>query len=108
MGFVTGCVVVAQRAFDMIPADVRDAFKAAGAKLQNRMEDLGRLQDEQLLHGGMFVKQGLKQVPVSTDLRTSYQKAASTARTQLGKKLVSGPQLDQVQQLLDEYRQQKK
>jgi TRAP-type C4-dicarboxylate transport system substrate-binding protein len=108
MGFVTGCVVIAQRAFDQIPADQREAFKAAGAKMQNRFEDLGRVQDEQLLHGGMFAKQGLRPVPVSTDLKSSYEKAALSARSQLGKKLVGGPQLEQVQQLLEEFRAQKK
>src|SRR5262249_46757868 len=106
MGFVTGCVVVSQRAFDTIPSEVRDAFRAAGAKLQARMEDLGRQQDESLLHGGLFVKQGLKQLSVPSDLKQGYEKAARGARTELGKKLVPQSVQEQVQSLLEEFRHQ--
>jgi TRAP-type C4-dicarboxylate transport system substrate-binding protein len=105
MGFVTGCVMVSQRAYDQIPIDARDAFRAAGAKLQMRFEDLGRTQDEQLLHGGLFIKQGLKPMAAEAALRDAYHKAALEVRARLGDKLAPRSTIDRVQALLDEYRQ---
>jgi TRAP-type C4-dicarboxylate transport system substrate-binding protein len=108
MGFVSGCIVVSQRAFDTIPMGARDAALASANKLQARMEDLGKQQDEALLHGGGFSKQGLKQTSVSAEMRDSFRKAALAARAELRNKLVTEKPLEQVQQLVDEFRRQRK
>jgi len=106
LGFVTGCIVLAQRAFDQIPAEQRENFRAAAAKLQLRFEDLGRQQDEALMSGGLFMKQGLKTVPATAEFRRQYEKAIREARLKLGETLVPKPELEKVSQLLDEYRAQ--
>jgi len=108
IGFVSGCILVSQRAFDTVPADARDAFRGATAKLATRMEDLGRQQDDALLHGGLLARQGLKLVQATPELKQSYDQRARAARTELGHKLVPGPQLEQVQQVLDELHRQGK
>jgi TRAP-type C4-dicarboxylate transport system substrate-binding protein len=108
MGFVSGCIVVSLRAFDQVPLETRDGFRAAAAKLQMRFEDLGRLQDEQLLHGGLFLKQGLKPMTPEEALRDGYRKAALELRGTMATQVAPRGQLDKVQQLLDEYRRGKR
>jgi TRAP-type C4-dicarboxylate transport system substrate-binding protein len=107
MGFVSGCITVSQRAYDSLPNEQRDVLRAAAAKAQQRFEDLGRQQDEALLHGGLFVKQGLTVVPVAPELKDAYERAALLARTQLADKLVPHAQLQRAQQLLEDYRRHK-
>jgi TRAP-type C4-dicarboxylate transport system substrate-binding protein len=102
MGFVSACVLIAQRAYDQIPLQARDAFRAATAKLQVRFADLGRQQDEALMHG--FTKQGLKPLPVTPEFRTAYAKAARAVREQLQPKLVPKATLARVQDVLDQFR----
>jgi TRAP-type C4-dicarboxylate transport system substrate-binding protein len=108
MGFVNACVVVTQRAFDQIPAGSRDAFRAAGAKLQGRFEDVGRQQDDALFKGGLFARQGLRMISASTDFVKQYEQAAMSAHRKLAESLVPRPQLERVQSLLDEYRARKR
>jgi TRAP-type C4-dicarboxylate transport system substrate-binding protein len=102
LGFVTGCVLLADRAFDLIPPQHRELFRSSGAKLQMRMQDLGKQQDDQLL-GGLFQKQGLKPVSVSETFRAEYDQAAHSAQQKLGDKLVPKAQLDRTLQVLGEY-----
>jgi TRAP-type C4-dicarboxylate transport system substrate-binding protein len=104
MGFLNACVMVSQRAFDLVPAESREAFRAAGAKLQRRMEDMGRLQDEQLLKGGLFVKQGLTPRTAEPGLRDGYEKAARDARVKLAPQLAPRSQIEKVEHFLAEYR----
>ncbi|MGZ3440293.1 MAG: TRAP transporter substrate-binding protein DctP, partial [Polyangia bacterium] len=63
LDFITGCVVVSDRAFDPLPQSSREAIKAAGVKLGVRFADIGVQQDAMLLNG-LFKKQGVTTVPV--------------------------------------------
>jgi TRAP-type C4-dicarboxylate transport system substrate-binding protein len=79
LGFLSACLIVANRAFDPLPVEAQDAIKAASAKFQARMETVGREQDAALL-GGLFAKQGLHPLPVSDELRRQLEAVARAAR----------------------------
>ncbi len=105
LGFLSGCILVSSKAFDTIPIDSREPFKAAAAKLQARMQDLGRQQDDALLNG-LFAHQGLHPVPVTARFRSEYDAAAREAQQQLGEKLAPRAQLDKILALLAEFNRQ--
>jgi len=103
LDYISACLLVARRAFDPLPLEVRKALEAAAAKLRVRFEDLGRRQDAALL-GGVFARQGLEAVPASGSLRAEYLAATRAARDRLGERLVPRPLLERVQSVIDEYR----
>src|SRR6476469_3083980 len=87
LGFLSGCLIVANRSFDSLPLAGQQAFRAAAAKLQARVEDMGRQQDAALLNG-LFARQGMKPVPPSRTFRAEFFAAARVAREKLGDKIV--------------------
>jgi TRAP-type C4-dicarboxylate transport system substrate-binding protein len=103
VGYVQGCMMVANRARDRLSMRQRDAVMSAAAKCSHRFEDVGRQQDEQLL-GGLFERQGLKTIPLSPALRAQYFEAARAARERLGEKLLPKALLDTVMRMLADYR----
>jgi TRAP-type C4-dicarboxylate transport system substrate-binding protein len=103
VGYVQGCLLVANRAWDPLTQPERQAVMAAGAKCAHRFEEVGRDQDAQLL-GGLFARQGLQTVALSPALRAQYFEAARAARERLGDKLLSRTLLDDVMRLLADYR----
>jgi TRAP-type C4-dicarboxylate transport system substrate-binding protein len=103
MGFLTGCLLVANRAFDAVSPEAQQAIRTAAAKFQARMEDVGRQQDQALLDGG-FQRQGLQRVTVSDAFRNEFFAAARAAREQRGAALVPAELLARVNAWLDEYR----
>src|SRR5207253_310123 len=46
MGFLSGCLLVANRTFDAIPVEHQRALRSAAATFQAHMEDIGREQDQ--------------------------------------------------------------
>jgi TRAP-type C4-dicarboxylate transport system substrate-binding protein len=103
MGFLSGCLIVANRAFDALPLDAQRAMRAAAAKLQIRVEQMGREQDAAILKG-MYARQGLTPVPVSPSLRAEFFQQAHEARDQLHEKLVPDTLYKNVMTLLADYR----
>ncbi len=103
VGYVQGCMLVANRAWDRLPLRQRDVVRAAAAKCAHRFEEVGRQQDAQLM-GGLFERQGLKMVALSPALRAQYFDAARAARERLGEKLLPRALLDEVMRLLADYR----
>jgi TRAP-type transport system periplasmic protein len=102
-GYLSSCVVIANRAFDRLPADHVRAIRSAAAKLASRVEELGRRQDDALL-GGLFAKQGLKVLTPSESFRAEFWEAARASRDRLGEKLVPKPLLDRVLGMLADFR----
>jgi TRAP-type transport system periplasmic protein len=102
-GFLRGCILLSNRAFDALPVDAQQAVRSAGAKLIARLEDLGRRQDDDLM-GGLFERQGLKPVPVTPQFRAEFFEAARKAREKLGDKLVPPALLQRVLGMLADYR----
>jgi TRAP-type C4-dicarboxylate transport system substrate-binding protein len=103
VGYVQGCMLLANRAWDRLSQHQRDVVMASAAKCAHRFEEVGREQDAQLL-GGLFQRQGIKMVPLSPALRAQFFEAARAARERLGDKLLNRALLDEVMRLLADYR----
>ncbi len=103
VGYVQGCMLLANRAWDRLTQHQRDAVMAAAAKCAHRFEEVGREQDAQLL-GGLFQRQGIKMVPLSPALRAQFFEAARAARERLGDRILNRALLDEVMRLLADYR----
>jgi TRAP-type C4-dicarboxylate transport system substrate-binding protein len=103
VGYVQGCMLLANRVWDRLTQRQREAVMAAAAKCAHRFDQVGRQMDADLL-GGLFEKQGLKMVPTSTALRAQYFEAARAARERLGERLISRAMMDQVMRILADYR----
>jgi TRAP-type C4-dicarboxylate transport system substrate-binding protein len=77
---LSSCLLIANRAFDALPVESQKAIRDAGAKMQARMEDVGREQDAQLDDGGLFKRQGLAFVQVTAQFRDAFYAAAKQVR----------------------------
>jgi TRAP-type C4-dicarboxylate transport system substrate-binding protein len=82
-----GCVVVSQRAFDLLSPAHQDTVRGSTAKFLARFADLGETQDRALL-SGLLQHQGVIEVPVSDVLRAEFYEAARLARETLAEKLL--------------------
>ncbi len=102
VGFLTGCMLVARRAWDTLSHEEQQVVSSAAAKLQRRIEDATRETDEMLL-GGLFAKQGLQALPVPAALRAEFAAAARAAERE-AQKLMPPATLDRVNGWLAEYR----
>jgi TRAP-type C4-dicarboxylate transport system substrate-binding protein len=80
LGFLSGCLLIANRTFDALPVEQQQALRQAAANFQAHMEDVGRQQDQALVEGGLFKRQGLQFVPVTDAFREAFYAAAETAR----------------------------
>jgi TRAP-type C4-dicarboxylate transport system substrate-binding protein len=101
--FISGCLLVANRAFDSIPVEHQKAIRAAAAKGFVRVSESGRIIDEQLL-GSLFERQGLHAVEPSAELRRDFIAAAHEAVIRLGPRLMPPALLEEVTRLVAEYR----
>jgi TRAP-type C4-dicarboxylate transport system substrate-binding protein len=103
MIYLTGCLLVANRAMDALTIEQQQAVRAAGAKAIARVSDAGGMMDDQLL-GGLFAKQGVATVPVAPELRREFVTATRQVRERLANELVPHGLMPEVQGWLDEYR----
>jgi TRAP-type transport system periplasmic protein len=103
LGFVVGCLLVANRAFDALPASSQQVVRIESAKAKQRFEQLGRMQEEQLL-GGLFQKQGLTPMNVDAGTRSTFFEAARGARERVAGKLVSQELITRVLGMLADFR----
>ena len=103
VGFLRGCFLMNARTFDALPVDVQQSIRVAHAHLVSRLEELGRLQDQQLLDA-LFEKQGLRTVAVSGAFRAEFFDAAREVREHLSEKLVPKPLLQRVLTMLADFR----
>jgi TRAP-type transport system periplasmic protein len=103
LGFLGGCMVMTNRAWDSLTVEEREVVTGAAAKFGARLEELGRSQDAELL-GSLFARQGLKQTPVSAGFASEFFEAAQTARAAIRDKLIPGELIDRVIGWLADYR----
>jgi TRAP-type C4-dicarboxylate transport system substrate-binding protein len=103
LGFLPGCMVMINRAWDQLDVDERSVLTAAAAKFQSRLEAIGREQDAALL-GGLFARQGVKKVPVSSGFSSEFQELARGAREAVRDKLIPGELMDRVTGWMADYR----
>ncbi len=79
IGYLTGCMLVARRAWDALSREQQQRVESAAAKLQVRIEDAARESDGLLL-GGLFARQGMQSVAVSPALQAEFSEAARAAQ----------------------------
>jgi len=104
VAYLVGCLPVANRAFDELSLADQQALQGAAGKLVAHMDEVGRDMDAQLL-GGLFAKQGLHVVPVSSSFQVEYEVSAARARATLMSSHVVDPELvGRVEQMLAEMR----
>jgi TRAP-type C4-dicarboxylate transport system substrate-binding protein len=102
-GYVHACTLITRRALDALPLEAQDVVRSEWARGMAHLDDVCRVQDEQLL-GGLFERQGLKTVPVSDDLRTSFLATALAARSKMIEGVVDRTLMQRVIAMLAELR----
>jgi TRAP-type transport system periplasmic protein len=103
LGFVVGCLIVSNRTFDALPLADQEVLRQAAAKLKAHYEDVGRAQEEQLMHG-LFRKQGLQQVTFDETARASFFEAAAGARSRAAAQVVSPALIARVLGMVADFR----
>jgi hypothetical protein len=73
--------------------------------LVQRFEELGRSDDDKLLHG-LFQKQGLRSVPAGAPFRSEFFSAAEEARKHIPPSLIAADLIQKVSGWLADYRAQ--
>jgi TRAP-type C4-dicarboxylate transport system substrate-binding protein len=104
-GVLTGCFIIAQRAFDSLPLEAQPIMRQVAAKAAARLDEVGRSEEEALL-GGLFSHHGLQFVQISDRFRGEFLEAAAQAREHLGQTLVPDALLGKVTAWLADYRAQ--
>ena len=102
-GYIYGCLIFGERQFQRLSAEQQGALRAGAARMLVGIDELGRRQDEALL-GGLFGKQGLRNLPVSAAFRAEYFAAAKSAREHFVDKLIPRALLERVLRMLADYR----
>jgi TRAP-type C4-dicarboxylate transport system substrate-binding protein len=87
LGFLSGCMVMTNRAWDQLSVNERQVLDEAVAKFQARLEQLGRDQDAMLL-GELFARQGLQKTAVSPAFASEFFERARDAREVVRDKLI--------------------
>jgi TRAP-type C4-dicarboxylate transport system substrate-binding protein len=101
--FLMGCLALRDRSFHKLAFNDQQTLRAAAAKLAVRFGELGELENKKLLDG-LLQRQGVKQLPVSDELRRHWRDAAKTARQKFIGTLVSRKLLDHVLAALADWR----
>jgi TRAP-type C4-dicarboxylate transport system substrate-binding protein len=101
MSFRSGCLIVATHAFDALAAETQRAMRSVVGKLNQRIEVIGRREDDALL-GGLLAKQGVQSVEPSERLRSEFLDAALRVRSTT--QIVPPEVLQQVLSWLADYR----
>jgi TRAP-type C4-dicarboxylate transport system substrate-binding protein len=101
VSFRSGCLIVATRAFDALSAETQREMQSVVGKLNQRIEVIGRREDEALL-GGLLAKQGVRAAEPSERLRSEFLDAALRVRSTT--QIVPPEMLQQVLSWLADYR----
>lgn len=101
--FLAGCVLISNRAFNRLPVEGQQALRAASAKLAARIGSVGWKEDDALL-GGIFAKHGMVTSTLSVTDRSRFLEDARAARQALANDLVPKQLLDEVLNLLADWR----
>jgi TRAP-type C4-dicarboxylate transport system substrate-binding protein len=73
--YLNACVLISIPAFEALPIETQKVIRAAGAKLQHRMELVGHDVDRAVMSGALVGK-GIHAWPVPPAMRDQFQKAA--------------------------------
>ncbi|HEY2745073.1 MAG TPA: TRAP transporter substrate-binding protein DctP [Polyangia bacterium] len=102
VGYLTGCMLVARRAWDSLTHDDQQAIESAAAKLQIRIQHATTEMDQSLM-GGLFARQGLQMLPVPATLQAEFDAAARETQKE-AERLAPPGTLAEVSAWLAEYR----
>jgi len=80
--YLTGCLVVANRALDELPVEYQEIVRDHANQLMVRVDGMVSRQDQMLL-GGIFQKQGLEMVTVGKKFREQVARARRRALSAL-------------------------
>jgi TRAP-type C4-dicarboxylate transport system substrate-binding protein len=105
LAYLPACMFVTNRAWDALSNEGRLALTTVSAKMQARLEQLGRQQDAALI-GGLLERQGVKMTPAGQGFTAEFFEAARTARDALRDKLIPGDLIDRVTGWVADYRAQ--
>jgi TRAP-type C4-dicarboxylate transport system substrate-binding protein len=107
ISYLVGCLVVSNRAFDELSLPDQQALAGAAAKTVARIDEVSHEMDAQLT-GGLFAKQGLREVPPSDAYAVEFQVSAVRARAALMAQHRVDPELvGKVEQMLSDIRAHK-
>jgi TRAP-type C4-dicarboxylate transport system substrate-binding protein len=101
--FLIGCSLVSLAAWGRLSYEQQQIALSATVKSSRRLQRM-QLEQDRILLGGLFQKQGLIALPVSEKLRADFYRRAREMRDHLDDKVVSRAMLERVQQLLFDYR----
>ena len=97
------CIIIADRAFDPLPDAYKQVIRDEAAFAASHCEEFGRQQDELLL-GGLFAKQGLRTLPLPEETRAEFFAESRALRDKMAGTLVPKALLERVLGLLADYR----
>jgi TRAP-type transport system periplasmic protein len=104
VGYLTGCLLVSHKAWDLLAHEQQQAMTGAAAKLQARIEEVSTQIDHSLL-SGLFARQGLTALPVPLPLQNDFAELARRTLNSVEKMTPPGT-LQRVRELTGEYRKQ--
>jgi TRAP-type C4-dicarboxylate transport system substrate-binding protein len=102
-GYLVGCFIMAQRAFDRMSFAQQQAVRTDSPKGILRIDDVGRDTDVRLL-GGLFQKQGIIITPTPSDLKRDLLVAMHDAPKRVGDAAISEEIVRHLRELLVEHR----
>lgn len=103
MGYLFGCVVMPDAVFSKLPLPYQSAIRDSLSRMRERIEEVGRRTDEQLM-SGLLAKQGVTVIAPSEALRSEFFAVTHAARAKFQSKFVSPEVLNHVTDLLANYR----
>jgi TRAP-type C4-dicarboxylate transport system substrate-binding protein len=100
--FLSGATVVEKKAWEKIPADIREKLLEASRTFENRLqEEVRRLNEEAIK---VMVKNGLKIHNVSPDVKEQWRKMVENVYPKVRGLIVPADSFDAVKKFRDEYR----
>jgi TRAP-type C4-dicarboxylate transport system substrate-binding protein len=102
-GFLIGCFMIAQRAFDRLSFDQQQTIRADATKAILRVDDVARDTDARLL-GGLLQRQGITVEATPPDLKRELQAAMREAPKRVSEPAISSEIVRHLRELLVEHR----
>jgi TRAP-type C4-dicarboxylate transport system substrate-binding protein len=99
LGYLFGCVVIANRAVDALTIPQQQALRAAMARGSQRVSEVGTFTDQRLL-GGLLARQGVHVIEPSRELAVAFRRAAEASWAKLDARLLPPGLIASVREML--------
>lgn len=103
---LVGAAVITKAAWDALPPKTREALAAAAAEAGRKVKERGRAENEESVES--MKKRGLTVHPFTPELAAEWRKVAEDVYPKIRGTMVPPELFDKVQELLREYRAEKK